>query len=824
MNNCWQKILLCFSVAYPGVANAQIIPDASLGTRLMPNVNINNVLSDKIEGGVQRGANLFHSFQEFNVNTVGSVYFANPTDVTNIFTRVTGANPSNINGKLGVLGNANFFLLNPNGIVFGAAAELDVKGSFLGTTASSINFADGYQFGATNQQAPLLTVSVPVGLGFGSTPGSIQVQGVGHNLTSLTTAPYPIFSPYFTPPQVAPITGLQVKPGKTLALVGNEINLTGGVINAPGGRIELGSVGRGSQVGLNSTMQGLTLDYSNVSSLQNIQFSQRALASVSGFIAGEVQIQGKEINLYSGSAIWAQNRGTQQGGDINIRATQLLLNGTNNDRLIPSSIISETIGTGASGNINISTSGLIIEDGASLGSKTFSPTVSGVGGKVNVLASEFIKLRGQLPNSAIFNALGSVTFSIAKAGDVSISTRDLFIQDGSYIGSVSLQSGSGGNILINADTTEVIGGPRQFSSISGNSYNSGDSSNIELNTRVLNIRNGGSVSTSSLSTGAAGNITVNATESVEITGTMPGQDVSSSINSNVGSLSAIVRTLVPQAINATGNAGNLTINTPFLKLNNEGDMSVENFGAGSAGTLNINALSVELNNKASIGASTTSGKEGNIIIQAQNLQLRQNSKIATNARSLGNGGNININSNTIVQLENSDITANAILGRGGNININTQGIFRTFDSNITATGSIDGIVTITTPEIKQEGSLRQQPTNFVGADTIVANSCIAKRNTTQGKFVVTNNGGLPQTPDHFDLQYNVAQVQPVTFTNNMTQTSNKPKTSSSIPTWKLGDPIQEASQLVKTPSSSLLLIASSNVTSSQDLICSPKTE
>ncbi|RUT02893.1 hypothetical protein DSM106972_058130 [Dulcicalothrix desertica PCC 7102] len=80
---------------------------------------INGVLSDKIEGGAQSGNNLFHSFSEFNINTGRGVYFTNPTDVTNIFTRVTGANLSNINGILGVEGNANLFLMNPNGIIFG---------------------------------------------------------------------------------------------------------------------------------------------------------------------------------------------------------------------------------------------------------------------------------------------------------------------------------------------------------------------------------------------------------------------------------------------------------------------------------------------------------------------------------------------------------------------------------------------------------------------------------------------------------------------------------------------------------------------------------
>lgn len=101
---------------------AQIIPDATLGnqnSRVTTGVNIKEHGADLIEGGAQRGSSLFHSFAEFNVNNGQQVYFANPTGVANIFSRVTGGNASNILGTLGVNGAANLFLLNPNGIIFG---------------------------------------------------------------------------------------------------------------------------------------------------------------------------------------------------------------------------------------------------------------------------------------------------------------------------------------------------------------------------------------------------------------------------------------------------------------------------------------------------------------------------------------------------------------------------------------------------------------------------------------------------------------------------------------------------------------------------------
>ncbi|PSN79967.1 hypothetical protein C8B47_08930 [filamentous cyanobacterium CCP4] len=169
-----------------------IIPDATLGNEPSQVVNtskINGLPSELVTGGAQRGQNIFHSFSEFNIGEGGRVYFDNPIDIQNIFSRVTGNNPSNIFGTLGVDGPANLFFLNPNGILFGLDASLDIDGSFFATTAESFTFEDGSEFSATNpQNSSLLTVSVPLGLQDGQPPTDsvISNQGtlsVGQNLT-----------------------------------------------------------------------------------------------------------------------------------------------------------------------------------------------------------------------------------------------------------------------------------------------------------------------------------------------------------------------------------------------------------------------------------------------------------------------------------------------------------------------------------------------------------------------------------------------------------------------------------------------------------------
>jgi filamentous hemagglutinin family protein len=184
---CVGSGLVGFTLAMGTLQAQQVVPDGSINTI----VNSINGRDFVITGGGKTGGNLFHSFSEFSVQTGGSVAFNNAMDVQNIFTRVTGSNVSSIDGVIRADGRANLFLLNPNGILFGPNAALNIGGSFLGTTASRIKFADASEFNALNTP-PLLTMTVPVGLQMGQNSGAIQVTGTGHKLALVAAGLLPI--------------------------------------------------------------------------------------------------------------------------------------------------------------------------------------------------------------------------------------------------------------------------------------------------------------------------------------------------------------------------------------------------------------------------------------------------------------------------------------------------------------------------------------------------------------------------------------------------------------------------------------------------------
>ncbi|MBE8965909.1 S-layer family protein [Nostocales cyanobacterium LEGE 12452] len=736
-NSIW--LVLCAGVPLMVMpVSAQVIPDSTLNTTVSQSGN-----NFTITNGNRVGNNLFHSFSQFSVPSNGSAFFNNAADVQNIFSRVTGGSVSNIDGLIKANGNANLFLLNPSGIIFGANAQLNIGGSFIGTTAENIKFSGGAEFSAINpQKAPLLSINVPIGLQMGSNPGAIAVQGSGHNAQLGDSL------------QVSGLNlgtrGLQLQSGKTLALLGGNVALDGGLLSAPGGQIELGSITNGS-VTLNSIPEGFALSYPKASSFGDIQITQRALASTRDLIGqwgGAIQIQGKQVSIRDGSLILVQNRSNQTAGDIAINATESLqIIGKSPDFKSSSSLINETISPGAAGNIIVTTPQLNIDGGGYILNRTFS---TAPGGNIAINTDEMRVNGFAFGDPSPFRAISQIlaaSYGAGKGGNVNISTQNLSILAGGNIAARPYASGNGGDLIVKADTIQVTneGAPKgfYFSLLSTATFGFGNAGDLKIDTRKLSVQAGGRVSASSIVLGNAGSLTINASESIDVNGVKDA--------ANPSYIGTAVR---PVFRFSRATSGNTTINTPLLNISNGATVFVQNLGSGKAGTLNIQANTLRLDNGASISASTKAGGGGNTNLQLRDLLLmRHGSFISAEAGSSGNGGNITLNAPNIVGLENSDIIANAVQGKGGNIQITTQGIIGlkyrpqlTPENDITASSQfgVSGTVQVNNIGVDPNSGLVELPANVTDSSQQIASGCSPNQGS---RFVATGRGGVPQNPN-----------------------------------------------------------------------------
>ncbi|WP_449418627.1 two-partner secretion domain-containing protein [Phormidium nigroviride] len=893
-------LFFAFLLLFPLPAIAQIIPDNSLGaesSRTVP-ATINNLPSDRIEGGANRGVSLFHSFREFNVGEGRGAYFANPNGILNIFTRVTGGNPSNILGVLGVQGNANLFLLNPRGIVFGPNARLDLRGSFIGSTGSGIFFDNGFEFSATDANAvPLLAINMPVGLRFRENPGAII------NASSVTQVIEGTELP----------VGLAVPPGQTLALVGGDLTFNNGFASAFSGNIQLGSVASPGVVSFNISPIGLGLDYTNIANFGKIDLSGLSAVTASGPGGGAIAVRGGEVILRDRASLLSDTLGNIDGRDITVEAARLRIldqgliststiatgnggnvairaadfveikgtgfdffkqtildagtSGNSNFSNRQSGIFVGTVGAGTAGNITIDTKQLNLREGAIAidlsdgagvggdvairasesvevsesgilttainqgsggnltvdtakltvrnGSAISSATVgAGNGGNLTVRASDSVVLTEYRPDSPVGTGITTNTIGgTGNAGNIEINTRSLIVEGGTSITSTSgitatdrviPSTGQGGNLTINATDSLTITGSSTNDSISAaraartqlatGTVASGNSGDLRINTKRLIVQGTAAIGASTIGEGQGGNIIINASESVELTGTNDNLSSSGIATASGDILLQAVFQLPPP----TGAAGNISVTTPRLTIRDGATINVGSLGAGRAGNINVVADSIALDRRGIIDGTTVSGTGANINLQAQDIQLQRGSRITTDA-GISDGGNIRINSDILATLpdENNDITANARTARGGQVTVNVPNIFgftavsreqarsslgltdtefaalQVNPTSLIATSDIaaisqqsgpalQGAVTFSTTGVNPAQGLVTLPQNVVDPATLIAaNPCTERAGN---EFTITGKGGVPPNPNDV-LSNNSIQlnwVEPVT--------------------------------------------------------------
>ncbi|MDJ0533441.1 MAG: filamentous hemagglutinin N-terminal domain-containing protein [Xenococcaceae cyanobacterium MO_207.B15] len=753
---------------------AQLLPDSTLGNEnsvVSPNVSVRDTLADLIEGGAIRDSNLFHSFLEFNVAPEQTVYFSNPEGISQILTRVTGDNFSEILGTLGVNGNADLFLINPNGIVFGSDARLDVSGSFIGSTANGVLFDNNWIYSTNNPEAPpLLTINIPIGLQYGSNPGTILVQGNGHNLREDPNTRAFILETEFT--------GLSVASGETLALIGGEVVLDGGNLQVESGRVELGSVGDNSIVSLTPIDSGWLMGYEEVNSFQDVRLFQAASVNTSGVSRGDIRVQGQRISLTEGSLMLISNSGDEFGGNLTVNGTELVeLAGVTNDT--GSGLVTRTLATGDAANITIKTARLKATESGRISTSTIS---SGRGGNLTVNSSESIELVGSIENRLPPPAPRSQSPTPPPGPDLNQVTGIL---------STTFGTGATGNVNITTNSLRVIDTARIVST----TFDRGQAGNVNITTNQLTLTNGGTISSSNRRAGNAGNITINS-DIIEIDGFNPiNTDISSGIfagsdNLTIGESGRIVintsqlkltnQALINTNTGGEGNAGDIVISADVvnlqdnggivsqargastgnggdidlyvnetLNLSNGGVISTRSEALGQAGDIRVSAKQIQLD-RGEITATSLFTGGGNINLTANLLNMQNASVISTSVfDSIGGGGDITIDNDFVLARNDSQIEANAVEGPGGNITIFAQGIFLIDSSGIDASSElgVDGVIQVNQPEANPNQAEIELPSNIIDLQQLISKSCLSPSKKQQGRFVVRGTGGLPNQPN-----------------------------------------------------------------------------
>lgn len=754
MSRTWRALLtgLLFSSAISIPVAAQITPDRTTNTIVSP---IDNGIG--INAGDRAGDNLFHSFEQFSVLNGSEAFFNNANDIVNIFSRVTGGDISNIDGLLRANGDANLFIINPAGIVFGEGARLDIGGSFFASTAESIVFSDDIEFSATDTSSePLLTINQPLGLNLGNNPGEIIVRGNGLGAPQLLDRD--------SSNLIDTEDALRVNSSSTLGLVGGNLNLEGATLKTAGGRIELGSLAGNERVSLIPIDKGFSLGYESVKNFSDINLFGSATVDASGLVSGDIQVWGNNI-LSDNSIITSLTLGdtlTQEiPGSIQLNANNTI--NFDNISIIRNSVASGAIGN--SGEITIATGDLTLNDGSQIDAGTFG---EGNGGKIEITADDTITIdgtnRSDFPTDIVpSTGIGSAVFSdaVGNGGEITIATGNLVLNNEGQINVVTSGKGNAGNINITAKDTITINGANSLNRATGiasivDVNTVGNGGEITITTDNLTLKNGGQVSASTLGEGDAGDVTVKATESILISGVLI-----------ISGLRGVRSGLSAQAFFRNGNGGDINILTDRLTIDDGGSVSVGNLddlgfipsGTGEPGDINIEANSIALGTEGRIVSTTqaTTGDNANINLRVGNLLLRDNSTISAQALEDADGGNLTIDADSIVAFpnQNNDIIANAAQGTGGNIDITTSAIFglversstpqnNTNDIDASSEFGLDGTVAINELDVDPAEALEELPAEVIDVARLVAqNLCQQGRGS---EFIVTGKGGIAPSP------------------------------------------------------------------------------
>lgn len=700
-------IIVILALLIPVDNLAEVILDGTLGPAREltgPEFHISPDL------GQQRGQQLFHSFNIFTLKEGEQAIFLGDESLTHIISRVTGGQPSLIDGKLySNVPHANLYFLNPAGVVFGPHAQLDLPGSFYVSTADVLYLGDTGQFHARFPERSTLSVAPPTAFGFLThTPAPIEIHD----------------------------SRLSVSTGQTLSLIGGELSLRGMVSSVFGSMKLVAESGR--------------IDLVSIASEGQVTPTEKGLEYSSGIQGGEIILHGAVIGipfmtlsktksgnlfLYSkvldmdNSYIWGTTYQENEGGIVEIDANEIVLRqsaithyamlgtlhkGTilfKTDRLLldhsgirsnayswagpPGHLIFEigdmltvaegsTISTGSlgkndTGNIYISAKHLLL-DGGTIENSAMG---TGLGGQIVIRIGENLVIQ---KDGWIMGASFSPLTMEKQITNIDIESPQVLLNKGSIFNG-TLGGRQGGNISIkNVDTFSMIGGIISAGGINLlEKLNTGNSGNIEIIARQINLTEGTLIGTTNSHGGKAGNIDITA-QQINLSGNSI-IDTKNSDQGKAGNIDITAQQItleqeskIQSATMGSGAGGMITLHTENFNIIGQKGMWTglsarslsEESDAGQAGDIRLytNHLWID---RGAIATSTLNATGGNITLQPKNWMYLREGQIETNiVGGESNGGNVVVQNSLFSILQGAKIFSSANQGFGGDIMIDSQ--------------------------------------------------------------------------------------------------------------------------------------------------------
>ena len=234
-------------LSFQGIAFAQVntsIQPATSDTTVVRQSNQVDIVGGQSTGGTE--PNLIHQFEQFNLNGADAANFVVDPEVANIINLINDTQPSAIDGLLkltssdpNLASNANLFLVNPAGVIFGENVRLSLPANLTATTASGLLFEDRYLLSVDGEVNEIALQNRNAASSSGTPAiGDLEGNPTGYLMLVESAGSADPLSTKLPTGSIQNRGELQVAAGSSVTLIGQYVQNDGDII-APGGVVTL---------------------------------------------------------------------------------------------------------------------------------------------------------------------------------------------------------------------------------------------------------------------------------------------------------------------------------------------------------------------------------------------------------------------------------------------------------------------------------------------------------------------------------------------------------------------------------------------------------